>query len=390
MSVVIAGYARTPFVKFLGAFANLSAVDLGAHAIRAALTNAGVTGEQVDAVIAGHVLQAGLGQNTARQSAVAAGIPLTTTAITINAVCLSGTQAVADAVRLINAGDASIVVVVGQESMTNAPHVLPGSRKGTKYGAIELIDTMEFDGLTDAFQKRSMGISTEDANTPLGLTRADQDEVAAASHQRSVTHAEFVSGEIAPVTVTNGRTETVITADDGVRADTTLESLGKLRPAFSADGTITAGNSSQISDGAAALVLMSDETATALKLSPLAKILATAFVAGPDVTLHSQPANAIAAAADKAGVSIQDLAAIEINEAFAAVSVQSTKDLGVSEKIVNATGGAIAIGHPIGASGTRIVGHLARRLAREGAGSIGAAGICGGGGQGSAVIVQAL
>jgi acetyl-CoA C-acetyltransferase len=390
MSVVLAGYARTPFVKFMGVFANVSAVELGAHAMGAALTHAGVSGDQVDAVIAGHVLQGGLGQNTARQSAVAAGIPLTTTAITINAVCLSGTQAVADAVRLINAGDASIVVVVGQESMTNAPHVLPGSRKGTKYGAIELIDTMEFDGLTDAFQKRSMGISTEDANTALGLTRAEQDEVAAASHQRSVAHAEFVAGEITPLTVSIGRTETVIAADDGVRADTTVDSLGKLRPAFSPDGTITAGNSSQISDGAAALVLMSSETAATLGVSPIAEVLATAFVAGPDVTLHSQPANAIAAAAARAGISASDLVAIEINEAFAAVSVQSTKDLGVSAEIVNATGGAIAIGHPIGASGTRIVGHLARRLAREGAGSLGAAGICGGGGQGSAVILRSL
>lgn len=390
MSVVLAGYARTPFVKFMGVFANVSAVELGAHAMRAAIANAGITPEQVDAVVGGHVLQAGLGQNTARQSAVAAGIPLTTTAITINAVCLSGTQAVSDAVRLINAGDASIVVVVGQESMTNAPHVLPGSRKGTKYGAIELIDTMEFDGLTDAFQKRSMGISTEEANTPLGLTRSAQDAVAAASHQRSVAHADFVAGEIAPLTVTIGRTETVVSTDDGVRADTTEDSLGTLRPAFSKEGTITAGNSSQISDGAAALVLMSDETASRLGIAAIAEVLATAFVAGPDVTLHSQPANAIKAAADKASVSVTDLAAVEINEAFAAVSVASTKALGISAEIVNATGGAIAIGHPIGASGTRIVGHLARRLAREGAGSIGAAGICGGGGQGSAVILRAL
>lgn len=390
MSVVLAGYARTPFVKFMGAFANVSAVELGAHAIRAALTNAGIAPEQVDAVIAGHVLQAGLGQNTARQSAVGAGIPLTTTAITINAVCLSGTQAVADAVRLIDSGDATVVVVVGQESMTNAPHVLPGSRKGTKYGAIELIDTMEFDGLTDAFEKRSMGISTEDANTPLGLTRAEQDEVAAASHQRSVAHAEFVAGEIAPMTVSMGRTETVVSIDDGVRAETSMESLAQLRPAFSPGGTITAGNSSQISDGAAALVLMSDATAARLGVTGIAEVLATAFVAGPDVTLHSQPANAIKAAAAKASIQVAELAAIEINEAFAAVSVQSTKDLGVSSEIVNTTGGAIALGHPIGASGARIVGHLARRLAREGVGSIGAAGICGGGGQGSAVILRAL
>lgn len=390
MSVVIAGYARTPFVKFLGQFAGVSATELGAHAITAALANAGITPEQVDTVIAGHVLQAGLGQNTARQSAVSAGVPLTSTAITINAVCLSGTQAVADAVRLINAGDASIVVVVGQESMTNAPHVLPGSRKGSKYGAIELIDTMEIDGLTDAFQKRSMGISTEDANTPLGLTRAEQDEVAAASHQRAAAHADFVAGEIAPLSVMVGRKETVVSADDGIRAETTVESLSALRPAFSASGTITAGNSSQISDGAAALVVMSDETAHGLGITPMAEILATAFVAGPDVTLHSQPANAIKAAAHRANVELSDLSAIEINEAFAAVSVQSTKELAVNPDVVNATGGAIAIGHPIGASGTRIVGHLARRLAREGHGSIGAAGICGGGGQGSAVILKAI
>ena len=390
MTVVLAGYARTPFVKFMGVFANLSAIDLGAHAIRAALAHAGVAADQVDAVIAGHVLQAGLGQNTARQSAVAAGIPLTTPAITINAVCLSGTQAVADAVRLIASGDARIVVVVGQESMTNAPHVMAGSRKGTKYGAIELIDTMEIDGLTDAFQKRSMGLSTEEANTPLGLTRQDQDEVAAASHQRASAEAEFVRGEVTPVSVLIGRTETVVSTDDGIRPETTVESLGALRPAFSKEGTITAGNSSQISDGAAALVFMSSETAAQVNVTPLAEVLATAFVAGPDVTLHSQPANAISRAATTASVSISDLVAIEINEAFAAVSVQSTRDLGVNPDIVNATGGAIAIGHPIGASGARIVGHLARRLAREGAGSIGAAGICGGGGQGSAVILRAL
>ncbi|MCU1482230.1 MAG: acetyl-CoA C-acyltransferase [Subtercola sp.] len=390
MTAVIVGYARTPFVKFNGVFASIPATELGAHAIRAALAVAGVEATAVEMVFAGQVLQGGAGQNPARQSAAGAGIPLTVPAITLNAVCLSGMEAVVDAVRLINAGEADVVVAAGQESMTLAPHAWSGSRAGKKYGAIEFIDTMEHDGLTDAFEKRSMGVSTEERNEGLSITRADQDAWAARSHQTLAAGTEFLAGEIAPFEITGRKGTTTVSADDGLRAETTPESLAALRPAFGAAGTITAGSSSQITDGAAAIVLMSEAAAERLGVTPIARVLAHAFVAGPDVTLHAQPANAITAALAKTAFETSDLAAVEINEAFAAVSVHSTRMLGVDEAIVNATGGAIALGHPIGASGARIVGHLARRLAALGAGSVGAAGICGGGGQGSAVILQSL
>jgi acetyl-CoA C-acetyltransferase len=327
---------------------------------------------------------------------VGAGIPLEVPAITLNVVCLSGTEAVAQAVRLIAAGEAQIVVAVGQESMSLAPHAWPGSRTGRRYGSIELLDTLEHDGLTDAFEKRSMGASTESFNAPLGLTREEQDAWAAASHTRLAASLEFQAGEIAAFEVPGRRGPTVVSGDDGLRADTTPESLGALRPAFGGvdgaggAGTITAGNSSQITDGAAAIVLMSEELAAARAAHPLARVLAHAFVAGPDVSLHAQPSNAITAALAKAGRSTDELAAVEINEAFAAVAVHSTRALGVDDAIVNAHGGAIALGHPIGASGTRIVGTLARRLAAAGPGALGAAGICGGGGQGSAVVLEAL
>lgn len=389
MTALIAGYARTPFTKFTGQLAAQPATELGAHAVKAALQRAGVKPEQVDTLVAGQVLQGGAGQNPARQTAVGAGIPLGVPAITLNAVCLSGTEAVSQAARLINAGEAEIVVAVGQESMSLAPHVIP-MRAGTKYGTAQLVDTVDHDGLTDAFERTAMGALTEQGNTPLGITREQQDEIAARSHQRAAASDEFFKGEIEPFTVASRRGDTVVSADDGVRADTTAESLAKLRPAFAKDGTITAGNASQITDGAAALVLVSEAAAERLVLKPLASVEATALVAGPDVHLHSQPARAITAALAKTGAQASDLAAIEINEAFAAVGAQSTRELGVDPEIVNVHGGAIALGHPIGASGARIVGTLARQLAELGSGSLGAVGICGGGGQGSAVVLRAL
>ena len=391
MTALIAGYARTPFVKFTGQFAAQPATALGAHAVKAALARAGVAPEQVDQVIAGQVLQGGAGQNPARQTAVGAGIPLNVPAITLNAVCLSGTEAVAQAVRLINAGEADVVVAVGQESMSLAPHVIP-MRAGTKYGTAQLIDTVDHDGLTDAFERTAMGSLTEAGNVPLGLTREQQDAFSAESHQRAAASAEFFAGEIEPFTVVSRRGDTVVAADDGIRPETTAESLAGLRPAFSKDGTITAGNASQITDGAAALVIVSEAAAERLGLSPIARVEATAFVAGPDCHLHSQPARAITAALARVpgGASVSDLAAVEINEAFAAVGVQSASELGLDPAIVNPHGGAIALGHPIGASGARIVGTLARQLAEAGSGSLGAVGICGGGGQGSAVVLKAL
>lgn len=391
MSAVIVGYARTPFVKFTGQFANEPATALGAHAVSAALARAGVAADQVDQLVAGQVLQAGAGQNPARQTALAAGLPLSTPAITINAVCLSGTEAVSQAARLIAAGEADIVVAVGQESMSLAPHVM-ALRAGHKYGTAKMIDTVDHDGLTDAFERTAMGALTETGNTARAITREVQDAVAHASNARAAAAADFFAGEIAPYTVRTRRGETVVSVDDGIRAETTLESLAQLRPAFAPDGTITAGNASQITDGAAALVLASDAAVERLGLTGIARVEATAFVAGPDVQLHSQPASAITAALRRVagGAKVSDLVAIEMNEAFAAVSVQSATDLGVSADIVNVHGGAIALGHPIGASGARIVGTLARQLAEHGSGSLGAAGICGGGGQGSAVVLRAL
>ena len=389
MTALIVGYARTPFVKFTGQFAGQPATVLGAHAVRAALSRAGVAPEQVDQVIVGQVLQAGAGQNPGRQTAVGAGISMNVPASTLNVVCLSGTEAVAQAARLINAGEAEVVVIAGQESMTLAPHVIP-LRAGTKYGAATLIDTVDFDALTDVFDQVGMGALTEQGNAPLGLSREDQDALAAASHQRAAASAEFLAGEIEPFTVTSRRGDTVVAADDGVRADTTAESLAGLRPAFAKDGTITAGNASQISDGAAALVIVSEAAAERLGLQALAAIEATAFVAGPDSQLHSQPSRAIAAALDKAGLAVSDLAAVEINEAFAAVGLQSMTELGLDPAIVNVHGGAIALGHPLGASGARIVGTLARQLAEAGPGALGAAALCGGGGQGSAVVLRAV
>ena len=389
MNVYIAGYARTPFAKFTGQLASERAVDLGAHATKAALDRAGITPERVDQLIAGQVLQGGSGQNPARQTAIGAGLDFTTPAQTLNVVCLSGTEAVSQANRLITAGEADVIVAVGQESMSQAPHVA-NLRTGTRYGGATFQDTVDHDGLTDAFEQIAMGKLTDRGNTTLGLQRTDQDRYAAQSHQRATKYKDTLATEIAPYTVTSRRGENIIAHDDGIRSDATTESLAKLHPAFTADGTITAGNASQITDGAAAVVVVSEAAVKRLGLTPLARIEATAFVAGPDVHLHSQPANAIKAALQKTQLDISKLQVIEINEAFASVALQSTQELGVNLDIVNQRGGAIALGHPIGASGTRIVGTLATQLVENEACSIGAAGICGGGGQGSAIILRAV
>ncbi|MEV6108419.1 acetyl-CoA C-acetyltransferase [Streptomyces sp. NPDC051940] len=388
-SVIVAG-ARTPMGRLLGSLKSFSGADLGGFAIKAALDRAGISGDQVEYVIMGQVLQAGAGQIPARQAAVKAGIPMSVPALTVNKVCLSGLDAIALADQLIRAGEFDIVVAGGQESMTNAPHLLPKSREGYKYGAIEMLDAMAYDGLTDAFENIAMGESTEKHNTRLGIERAPQDEIGAQSHQRAAAAqaAGLFDAEITPVEVPQRRGEPVVFAkDEGIRAETTAESLGKLRPAFAKDGTITAGTSSQISDGAAAVVVMSKAKAEELGLPWLAEIGAHGNVAGPDNSLQSQPSNAIQHALKKEGIGVDDLDLIEINEAFAAVAVQSMKDLGVTPEKVNVNGGAIALGHPIGMSGARIVLHLALELKRRG-GGVGAAALCGGGGQGDALIVK--
>jgi acetyl-CoA C-acetyltransferase len=390
MSVVIAGYARTPFAKFTGKLASESAAKLGAHAIKAALERAGVAPDEVQRVYAGQVILGGSGQNPARQAAVAAGIPFTVPAMTINIVCLSGMEAVAAAVDLIERGGADIVVAVGQESMSLAPHAWIGSRVGKRYGAIEMVDLLEHDGLLDSFDAVLMGASTEQGNAKRGIDRARQDAIAAASHQNAAASRDFFAGEIVAYDVEGKGGTVTIAEDDGIRADSTVESLGALRAAFSKDGTITAGNASQITDGAAALVLMSDAVAAARGLKPIAEIIGHGLVAGPDNSLHSQPSNAIRQAMQEAGVEVSDLVAVEINEAFASVVAQSVDDLGIDLAIVNQHGGGIALGHPIGASGARITGTLARQLQEAGAGSVGAAALCGGGGQGSALILRAL
>ncbi|MCX4983524.1 acetyl-CoA C-acetyltransferase [Streptomyces sp. NBC_00250] len=388
-SVIVAG-ARTPMGRLLGSLKSFSGAELGGFAIKAALDRAGIGGDQVQYVIMGQVLQAGAGQIPARQAAVKAGIPMNVPALTINKVCLSGLDAIALADQLIRAGEFDIVVAGGQESMTNAPHLLPKSREGFKYGAIEMLDSMAYDGLTDSFEGVAMGESTEKHNTRLGIKRPEQDEIAALSHQRAAAAQKngIFEAEITPVEIPQRKGEPVVfSKDEGIRAETTAESLGKLRPAFAKDGTITAGTSSQISDGAAAVVVMSKAKAEELGLEWIAEIGAHGNVAGPDNSLQSQPANAILHALKKDGLAVEDLDLIEINEAFAAVAVQSMKDLGVTPEKVNVNGGAIALGHPIGMSGARVVLHLALELKRRG-GGIGAAALCGGGGQGDALIVR--
>lgn len=389
-SVIVAG-ARTPIGRLLGGLKSLSGSDLGGHAIKGALEKAGVSADQVDYVIMGQVLQAGAGQIPARQAANKAGIPLDVPALTVNKVCLSGINAIALADQLIRAGEHEIVVAGGQESMTQAPHMLLGSREGTKYGDTTLTDHMQADGLWDALTDQAMGGLTESINAEKQkFSREEQDAFSARSHQLAAEAQKngVFDDEIVPVEIPQRRGDAVVvSADEGVRGDTTVESLGKLRPAFSKEGTITAGSASQISDGACAVVVMSKEKAESLGLEWLAEIGASGQVAGPDSSLQSQPANAIAKACEKEGIAPSDLDLVEINEAFAAVGLASTQDLGIDADIVNVNGGAIALGHPIGMSGARLALHLALELKRRG-GGVGAAALCGGGGQGDALIVR--
>jgi len=387
---VIVGGARTPVGRLLGSLASKSASELGAIAIAGALDRAGVGPDRVQYVIMGQVLQAGAGQITARQAAVAAGLSMSVPALTVNKVCLSGLDAIALASQLIRLGEFDVVVAGGMESMTRAPHLLPNSRAGYKYGPVQLEDSMALDGLTDAFDHLSMGESTENSGRKLGITRAEQDEFAAASHQRAAAAAKngLFAAEIVPVNLPQRGGETLpVTEDEGIRPGTTAAALAKLKPAFGKDGTITAGTASQISDGAAAVVVMSAEAAQKAGATVLAEIGAHGNVAGPDNSLQSQPSNAIKQALAKAGLTVSDLDLIEINEAFAQVAIQSMRDLGVGHDIVNVDGGAIAIGHPIGASGARITLHLCQELRRRG-GGLGAAGLCGGGGQGAALLLR--
>jgi len=389
-SVIVAG-ARTPIGRLLGGLKDQSAADLGGVAIKGALDKAGVSGDQVDYVILGQVIQAGAGQITARQAAVKGGIPMDVPALTINKVCLSGINAIALADQMIRAGEHEIVVAGGMESMTNAPHLLPKSRSGFKYGDVTLVDSMAYDALWDMFTEQAMGALTEQCNVDgISLTREEQDEFAAASHQRAA--AAWKNGvfddEVVPVEIPQRKGDPVVVSqDEGIRGDTTAESLSKLRGAFSKDGTITAGSASQISDGACAVVVMSKAKAEELGLEWLAEIGASGQVAGPDSTLQMQPANAIVKACKKEGIDPASLDLVEINEAFAAVGIASSRELGLSDDKVNVNGGAIALGHPVGMSGARIALHLALELKRRGGGT-GAAALCGGGGQGDALILH--
>jgi acetyl-CoA C-acetyltransferase len=391
---VVVSAARTAIGKFGGALADTPAVDLGGAAIKAALERAGIAGEQVDYVIMGHVLQAGAGQITARQAAIKAGIPDTTPAVTINKVCLSGLNAIALADQMIRAGEVSVVVAGGMESMDQAPYLLPKARTGYRMGDGKLVDSMIYDGLWDAFTDRHMGDQSEDVNTEFSISRQDQDRWAARSHaraNRAITEGKFAD-EIVPFEIPQRKGDPVVfDQDEGVRADTTEESLAKLRTAFNKDGTITAGNASQISDGGAAVVVMSAERAEELGVEPIAEILATGMSADKPPYLHTVPALAIQAALKKAGMSANDLDLVEINEAFAAVALHSTRMLfngnGDAEDKVNVNGGAVALGHPIGCTGARITVSLLYELKRRG-GGVGVAALCGGGGQGDAVIYR--
>jgi acetyl-CoA C-acetyltransferase len=387
---VIVGGARTAFGRLLGSLRDFRAVQLGGFAIKAALERSEVAAEQVDYVIMGQVLQAGAGQIPSRQAAVAAGIPMSVPSITINKVCLSGLDAIALAAQLIRAGEFDIVVAGGMESMTGAPHLLPGARTGYKYGSAELLDAMAYDGLTDAFDHLSMGESTQRHASRLGISRQEQDEFSARSHQRAAEAIKngLLDDEIVAVQIPQRRGDPLVfEADEGVRPDTSAEVLSKLPAAFGAEGTITAGSSSQISDGACAVVVMSAEAAAARGAPVLAEIGAHGNVAGPDNSLLSQPSGAIRQALGKAGAAVDGLDLIEINEAFAAVAIQSMRDLGIGPEKVNVNGGAIALGHPIGASGARLALHLACELRRRG-GGLGAAALCGGGGQGDALLLR--
>ena len=388
-SVIVAG-ARTPMGRLLGSLKGFSAAQLGGIAIKGALEKAGVSADQVQYVIMGHVIQAGAGQITARQAAVEGGISMNVPALTINKVCLSGIDAIALADQLIRAGEFDIIVAGGMESMTNAPHVLAGSREGVKYGDWKMIDSMAHDALFCAFDQKAMGLSTEEYNPRHGLTRAEQDEFSARSHQLAARAQKdgLFDDEIVPVSIKQRKGDPIeFKVDEGVRGETTAESLAGLRPAFTKDGTITAGSASQISDGGAAVVVMRKAKAEELGLEWLAEIGAHGNVAGPDASLHEQPANAVLAACAKEGITPADLDLLELNEAFAAVGIVSTRKLEVDPEKVNVNGGAIAMGHPVGMSGARIALHLALELKRRG-GGVGAAALCGGGGQGDALILR--
>ncbi|MDV7355740.1 acetyl-CoA C-acetyltransferase [Rhodococcus oxybenzonivorans] len=378
--------------RLMGSLKDLSGSDLGGIAIKGALEKAGVAPDQVEYVIMGQVLTAGAGQMPARQAAVAAGIPMDVPALTVNKVCLSGIDAIALADQLIRAGEFEVVVAGGQESMSRAPHLLEKSREGFKYGDVTMRDHMAFDGLHDIFTDQAMGSLTESQNTEPGrqTSREEQDAFAAASHQNAARAWKdgLFDDEVVPVSIPQRRGEPIVFGqDEGVRADTTVETLGRLRPAFAKDGTITAGSASPISDGAAAVVVMSKAKAEELGLEWIAEIGSHGVVAGPDSTLQSQPARAIAKACAKEGIDPKDLDLVEINEAFAAVGIVSTRELGLDPAKVNVNGGAIAVGHPLGMSGARITLHLALELQRRG-GGVGVAALCGGGGQGDALIVR--
>ncbi|WP_102191931.1 acetyl-CoA C-acetyltransferase [Microbacterium aurantiacum] len=387
--IVIVAAARTPQGRLKGQLASFTAPQLGSFAISGALERASIDPAAVDAVIVGQVLAAGSGQNAARQAAIGAGIGWEVPAHSVNKVCLSGLTAIIDAARMIRVGDAEVVVAAGMESMTRAPHLLMGSRDGWTYGSVEVLDHMAFDGLTDAYDRESMGASTERHNARYELTREAQDAVAALSHQRAAAAQEagVFADEIVEISVPQRRGEPVlVTKDEGIRPDTTVESLAGLRAAFAEGGSITAGNSSQISDGASAVVVTSRSHADAQGWAVLATVGASGQTAGPDNSLQAQPARAIERACEKQGITPHDLDIVEINEAFGAVVARSQTELGLTGDVVNIHGGGIAIGHPIGASGNRLVVHIVHELSRRGSG-IAAVGLCGGGGQGEALIL---
>jgi acetyl-CoA C-acetyltransferase len=389
-SVIVAG-SRTAIGKLSGAFASLSAQDLGGAAIRGVLESTGLDPATVDAVLMGQVIQAGQGQITARQAAVKGGVPMTVNATTINKVCLSGLQTIYLADLMIRAGEADIIIAGGMESMTNAPYLLPGARAGYRIGDQKVVDSMMFDGLTCAFDQCAMGLATEGYNAGR-ITRARQDEFSARSHQLAA--AAIASGkfaeEIVPVAVAQRKGDPIIVGtDEGVRGETTAESLGLLRGAFEKDGTITAGNASQISDGGAAVLIMSEERAAQLGLTPIGELVGYGQVAGPDASLLNQPANAITKALAKAGLDLKGIDLFEINEAFAAVGLSSADELGIDEDKINVNGGAIALGHPVGMSGTRLAITALNELRRRGGGTAAIA-LCGGGGQGDAAILRTL
>jgi acetyl-CoA C-acetyltransferase len=390
-SVIVDG-ARTPIGKFGGGFREVPAVGLGAAAIRAALERSGVASNQVDYVIMGHVLQAGAGQITARQAAIEAGIPREVPAITINKVCLSGLNAIALADQLIRAGEVEVVVAGGMESMSQAPYVIPAARWGARMGNTEIVDSMIYDGLWSTFSHKHMGDSSDEVNTELGITREEQDAWAARSHRRA--HQGWTSGQLAEEVVVveipqRKGAPVVVSADEGIRSDATAGSLAKLKPAFKPDGTITAGNASQISDGGAAVVVTSARKAEELGLTPIAEIVSHGMSAERYAYLHTVPALAMQNALKKAGKDAHDLGLVEINEAFASVALNATRMLGVDEEIVNVNGGAVALGHPIGMSGCRLVLTLAYEMRRRGV-DLGGAALCGGGGQGDALIIRRL